>query len=45
MSVREYYKQLKLDIEFKHITEPTFEERCEIFKCFPGTGSLAILRY
>ena len=48
MNVREYYKQLKLDIEFKHITEPTFEERCEIFKCFPGTGSLAIfelLRY
>ena len=41
-NIKEYYHSLKLDVEFFHIMEPTFEERCKIFKCFPGTGSLAI---
>ncbi len=47
-NVNDYFNQLNLEIDFKHIEEPTFEERCSIFKCFPGTGSLAIfelLRY
>ncbi len=40
--VKEYFDSLNLDIDFLQITDPTFEERCKIFECFPGTGSLTI---
>ncbi len=38
----ELFKNLELDLELFHITSPNFIEVCEIFNCFPSTGSQAI---
>tara|TARA_Y100000590_G_C15631160_1_gene981255 strand:- start:486 stop:1265 length:780 start_codon:yes stop_codon:yes gene_type:complete len=41
-NVKDYYKNLDIKVNFQHLEDPTFEKRCEIFGCFPSTGSLAI---
>lgn len=41
-NIIEFFKNLEISIDFHHIEEPSFEKRCEFFKCFPSTGSLAI---
>tara|TARA_B100000965_G_C19591860_1_gene758317 strand:+ start:2478 stop:3266 length:789 start_codon:yes stop_codon:yes gene_type:complete len=42
-NTREYFKSLDLNVNFHHIEDPPYEERCKIFGCFPSTGSVSIL--
>lgn len=42
-NILNYFKELNLDVDFFHISTPSFQERCSLFGCFPSTGSLSIL--
>jgi hypothetical protein len=42
-NVIEYFQYLGLNKNFYHIDNPSFEKRCQIFNCFPSTGSLSII--
>ena len=42
-NIGEYFDALDLNVNFYHITNPPYEERCQIFGCFPSTGSVSIL--
>tara|TARA_X000000368_G_C22988960_1_gene693435 strand:+ start:367 stop:1170 length:804 start_codon:yes stop_codon:yes gene_type:complete len=41
-NIKHFFNNLDLDVDFYHITNPRFNDRCKSFKCFPTTGGLAI---